>query len=248
MHSLYHQALIQWNVYDNREMVEPVQSPFYSEEVYNIIKSAINKNLPIATMITKDWYNFVLSSILHEPDTDTLIPCRVELRFPQNDWTKTWSLARMKGLSSDSCSFLWQLLHQLLPVRERLERILPTVDSPICQVCGTGDTDTLLHALFLCPSSSPVSNWLMTGLQKFTNDLTAEKVLVLDFSLSEVLPHQELPLVWLTAEVLRRLWRCRRDGRACRLYEMRAELEAAVNLIRRTKYDGMAPVLDTMLE
>ena len=78
--SLYHQALIQWNVHDNREIPEPVQTPFYSEEVYNIIKAADNKDLPIATMATKEWYNFILSSVIYEPDADNLIPCRVELK------------------------------------------------------------------------------------------------------------------------------------------------------------------------
>ena len=213
-----------------------------------VLKScdAKDKDLQIATMATKEWYNFILSSVIYEPDMDNLIPCRVELRSPLNDWMKTWSLARMKGLSSESCSFLWQLIHQLLPVRERLEKILPTVDSPSCQDCGA--IDTHLHALLICPSSSPVSNWMMTGLQKFTNNLTAEKVLLLDFTLSEALPHGELPLVWFTAEVLRRLWRCRRDGRICRLYEVRAEMEAATNLVRRSKFGSMAPVLDEMMD
>ena len=62
------------------------------------------------------------------------------------------------------------------------------------------------------------------------------------------LPHQELPLVWFTAEVLQRLWRRRRDGRVCRLYEVRAELEAAVNLVRRSKYEAMAAILDLMID
>ena len=65
--------------------------------------------------------------------------------------------------------------------------------------------------------------------------------------MSGTLPHQELPLVWFTAEVLQRLWRRRRDGRVCRLYEVRAELEAAVNLVRRSKYEAMATFLDLMI-
>ena len=62
------------------------------------------------------------------------------------------------------------------------------------------------------------------------------------------LPHDELPLVWFTAEVLKRLWKRRRDGKVCRLFEVRAELEAAVNLVRRTKFGIMAPLLDSMME
>ena len=133
------------------------------------------------------------------------------------------------------------MLHQLLPVRERLERILPNVNSSTCQVCDTGAVDTLTHALATCPSSSEVFNWMAEGLERFTTGLTREKVLLLDFTM-------ELPLVWFTAEVLQRLWRRRRDGRVCRLYEVRAELEAAVNLVRRSKYEAMAAILDLMID
>ena len=201
----------------------------------------------VGTMLTKNWYDFILSSLLYEPGTETLIPCRVEIRNPLNDWSKSWSLARLKGLSSDSSSFLWQLLHQLLPVRERLERILPNVNSSTCQACDTGAVDSLSHALATCPTSSEVFNWMLDGLKEFSTDLTREKVLLLDFTVSGNLPHEELPLVWFTAEVLQRLWRRRRDGRACRLYEVRAELEAAVNMVRRSKYGDIAVTLDLMM-
>ena len=93
-----------------------------------------------------------------------------------------------------------------------------------------------------------VANWMMTGLRKHTIDLTVEKLLLLDFTPAVDLPHDELPLVWFTAEVLKRLWKKRRDGKVCRLFEVRAEMEAAVNLMRRTKFGSMAPVLDIMME
>ena len=190
---------------------------------------------------------YILLSLLHEPGTETLIPCRVEIRNPLHDWSKAWSLARLKGLSSESSSILWQLLQQLLPVRERLERILPNVNSSTCQACDTGAVDTLSHALATCPASSEVFNWMLDGLKEFTTDLTTEKVQLLDFTMSGHLPHEELPLVWFTAEVLQRLWRRRRDGRVCRLYEVRAELEAAVNMVRRSKYGDIAVILDLMM-
>lgn len=124
--------------------------------------------------------------------------------------------------------------------------LLQNVNSSTCQSCDTGAIDTLSHALATCPYSSEVFNWMMDGLKRFTTDLTTEKVLLLDLPMSGPLPHQELPLVWFAAEVLQRVWQWRRDGRRCRLYEVRAELEAAVNLVRRTKYEDMALVLDLM--
>ena len=97
VHSQYHQALLEWNVYNRRDITEPVQSPYYTQEMYNTIQSAIIKNMSIETMLTKDWYEYILSSLLHEPDTETLIPCRVEIRNPLHDWTKSWSLAGQLG-------------------------------------------------------------------------------------------------------------------------------------------------------
>ena len=77
LHSSYHQALVEWNVFKNHEISEPVASPYYSQEIYNIIQSANDRDMSIATMKTKDWYNFILSSVLYDPDTESLIPCRV---------------------------------------------------------------------------------------------------------------------------------------------------------------------------
>ena len=66
--------------------------------------------------------------------------------------------------------------------------------------------DSLPHALTLSAlPSSPTINWIMAGLGNISWELTVEKVLVLVFALTEPLPHQELPLVWFTAEVLKRI-------------------------------------------
>ena len=43
---------------------------------------------------------------------------------------------------------------------------------------------------------------MMGGLNRFAASLTVEKVLVLDVTPSEPLPHEELPLVWFAAETL----------------------------------------------
>ena len=87
----------------------------------------------------------------------------------------------------------------------------------------------------------------MDGLGNYSDSLTVEKVLLLDFTLSEPLPHVELPLVRFTAEVLKRIWKCRREGKICRLAEIKAELDAAVNLILRSKYGDMVPILKQMI-
>ena len=65
-----------------------------------------------------------------------------------------------------------------------------------------------------------------------------------------VLPYEHLPLVWFTAEVLRRVWRRRRDGKQCSLFQIRpirAELEAEVNIVRHSRFREMAVILDLMM-
>ena len=48
--------------------------------------------------------------------------CKAELRSPGTDWELSWSLSRLKGLGSEATSFLWKLLHCILPAEERLSR------------------------------------------------------------------------------------------------------------------------------
>ena len=157
----------------------------------------------------------------------------------------------MSGLSSESMTFLFRMLHQILPCRDRLARIFPRVEANTCKICDSGDSDTLLHSLAACPSSRDSFNWMMNGLGKYSDNLTPQKILLLDIepSLTAVpLPHHQLSLIWFTAEVLRRIFGYRRDEKKCRLYEIRAELEAEVNLLRRSKYADVAVILDTMMD
>ena len=75
--------------------------------------------------------------------------CKVEEREPENNWQNSFYLARLKGLSPQVKSFNFKLLHQILPLKERLSQILPAT-SPICTLCRTQEPETVLHALFNC--------------------------------------------------------------------------------------------------
>ena len=245
-HSVYHQGLLNWHVFDDRLIPNPGKSPYYSQEFFNHIKSAIRKNLAIESMSSKEWYEFILSSLLKEPDQDSLLPCRTELMHPSNDWDKTWSLARLKGLSSESTTFLWLMLHRLLPTRDRLHRILPTVPNATCQECD--EQDSLRHALTECRATRPVFDWMMNALAQFDSSLTADKMLLLNIEQDHILPYSHLPLVWFIAEVWRRVWKLRRDNKQCHLFRIRAEIESEINTVRRSRYSDMAVILDLMVQ
>ena len=247
IHSHYHQALLAWNVHDDRSIPDPGKNPYYTVETYNTIKRAVAEGKDVMTMTGKEWYNFILGSVIEEEEGE-LIPCKAELMFPLHDWTRTWSLARLRGLSSNSMTFLFQMLHQILPCRERLARILPRVETNICRVCNAGESDSLLHSLSTCEGSRETFNWMLTGLNKVCDDVTPSKVLLLDFSPSVPLPFNDLPIVWFSAEVLRRIFACRREEKRSRLYLVRAEMEAEVNMLRRSKYSNMADIIDMMMD
>ena len=60
-----------------------------------------------------------------------LLPVRVEQLVPDQDWHATWILSKSKGLYSDQTTFLFKMLHQLLPLRKE------STELQISQVCAS---------------------------------------------------------------------------------------------------------------
>ena len=130
------------------------------------------------------------------------------------------------------------MLHGLLPTRDRLHRILPTVANATCLECDK--QDSLKHALAECPATRPVLDWMLNALGQFDSSLTADKMLLLNIEPDNILPYCHLPLVWFIAEVWRRVWKLRRDNQQCNLFRIRAEIESEINTVRRSRYKDMA--------
>ena len=244
--SHYHHALIAWNVYDNKTIPDPGKNPYYNQETYNIMKQAVSKGKELSTMTGKAWYQFILESVIGEEDN--LTPYRVELKHPLHDWSRSWSLSRMEGLSSSSMTFLFRMLHQILPCRERIARIFSKIENSNCRICLSGESDSLLHSLALCSGSRDSFNWMLSGLNKFCDNLTPQNLLLLDIKQSTPLPFNQLPLIWFSAEVMSRIFSYRREEKKCKLYEIRSELEAEINMVRKSKYADMAIILDLMMD
>ena len=156
-------------------------------------------------------------------------------------------MGRMKGLTSRSVTFLWKLLHQLLPTRERQNRILRDGNGSNCQICKTGEADTLPHALALCNGSKNIFQWLKTGIERFCSETTIEKILKLEVTLTQPLPFNELPVIWFISEVLRNLWDTRAAGKPCRLENIRASVIAECEIIRLSKYGDISTIIDLMV-
>ena len=64
---------------------------------------------------------------------------------------------------------------------------------------------------------------------------------VCDFDVQE---DSQLPLVWLIATVASEIWKLRIDKSKVQLYEVRAQMEAKINILRETRFSSSAVLLD----
>ena len=108
------------------------------------------------------------------------IRCRVERVSPTTDWEKCWRLARLPGLGPDNISFLFKMMHDLLPTQKRVSRTKPRA-SPACPMPGcSAESEDLPHSLVLCEGNDGVGVRMLTCLRSFVPDLDVSSALRLE--------------------------------------------------------------------
>ena len=231
IHSLYHQALYRYYVLEERNFIDPGLPPYYSESFFGIIRKAYQKsNINILAMRSKDWYNLLLNQNLLMGETEgTLKKCKSELKNPHIDWERSWSLARIKGLDSEQISFLWKILHDLLPTQERISRIMNTND-PMCKLCNT-EPDNLSH-LFSCSFTREVCQALLQVVRSVCPDASSQDILFLSLDLDK---SNQFTMIWFISSTLANVWSQRSAKKRSSLVETRAVLEACVNILRKSR-------------
>ena len=162
-----------------------------------------------------------------------VIPCRAELRSPGTDWGCVWRRIRLPGLDSELTSFLFRLLHDLLPTKERQNRISAATPST-CTYCQDDTEEDLLHGMFLCEYNRDVSHALVQAILAYDNTITPRRLLTLEYDVAD--DDLELPITWVTAETLKQIWNSRLSGKRVRLYTIRAEIESKVAMMRKTRH------------
>ena len=139
--NLYHLALYKWYVEDDRTIPNPGKNPYYSNEFFATIKRIKQDGLlRISGLSIRQWYKVLLEQeILNTTDSigrQTKKLFKVEKDHPEVIWENVWSLVTLRGLESVDSSFLFRLLHSLLPTQERLFKILGCkVTSSCCPLC-----------------------------------------------------------------------------------------------------------------
>ena len=169
----------------------------------------------------------------------------MELAIPRTDWENCWRLARLPGLGPELSTFLFKLLHQILPTQERISRTNPAT-GPRCKQPNCSDTriEDLPHALVHCSGNNGVGWKIVDIARTLVPDAEVEQLLQLNVGVED---GQELALVWWLAAGFMAIWNLRSAGKRVDQYLIRAQLEAKINLLRETRYDGAATLLENFL-
>ena len=123
------------------------------------------------------------------------------------------------------------MIHTLLPSRERVHHLTQT-SSPLCW-CESGADETYQHLFFDCVKNRAAGEAIIRCVRAYDNSLTTEKAMRLELFGDEC---SLLPSVVLLATGLQYIWENRKQKLATTLFLMRAELEAAVSLRRKSRY------------
>ena len=179
-----------YHVLGEVSLPDPGFTPYYDKAFFETIKH-YHENCPlnINLMSTKQWYTVlledqVLMSQVADQASPSLIPARVEILHPAVNWKKTWRLARIPGLDSDLTSFLFKLVHCLLPTQDRIFRLGGTEgDNPgLCKLCSI-EVETPEHAFFYCNQSRVTGLGLLGYVQSIVPGLTPEAALSLELDI-----------------------------------------------------------------
>ena len=241
-HSLYHEVMYRYHVLDDDSVPNPGLTQYYDQHFFSILKHyKTTSPLNIAVLSTKQWYRLLLEDrVLMSPADDnsppSLLPVRAESLHPSTDWPSTWTLARTKGLGSQLTALLFCLLHQLLPTQDHVQRIVGAAQEHPgrCQQCQL-EVEDLLHAFFLCQKSMVAGHALLGYVQHCVPGLSPEEALRLELG-QNLEDADQLATVCVLATGLMYIWTTRTQKKVITLYKMRAEIEAKITILRKTRY------------
>ena len=194
----------------------------------------------------KQWYRLLLEKnvtrrVVDQEDRSELIPCKVEEKNQDVIWSEVYRCSRLRGLSPDSKSFLFKMIHLLLPSKERINHLSQNT-SPLCW-CNSGDVETYHHLFFSCEYNRVSGQSLLQCVRSYDKELTESKALRLELDIAEPFL---LPSVSLLASGMKFIWDNRKSKQRTPLYMMRAELEAAISIRRRSRLQKLRETAEIM--
>ena len=167
--TLYMSSVYRAFVSDEDDMRALVKRPtFLPQVVYDVIKEATeDDNDMIVGYTTKTWQERVTKRFIthnRDPQTGicTLIPTKQEDLNSDTDWDNIWQNMRCKGLTPSQSSYLFKMVHNLLPHNSKLLQF-GLKDNDICNFCTQSDSRS--H-LWVCPQAAGLGSAVKQILEK----------------------------------------------------------------------------------
>ena len=189
------------------------------------------------------WTKILTEDGLTKTPSGQYVQCRAEIAAPTSDWENVWRISRLQGLGSESISFNFKLLHKLLISRKGLQRLNPDIAST-CQHCSNDLEDDLEHSLIHCSFNNEIGVKTLEIVRRHTTCSQPNALLRLE--LGEIPEESELPLVSLISVILKLTWDKRLRVIRPTLYDVRCSLEARCQILRESRYQKAADVLNNM--
>ena len=250
--SVFHSWLYRFHVEADISLPNQGFTPYYDQKFFNVIKFVKDKTpLNPVFMSVRQWYLLLLETNVTKREVDQegrmeLIPCRVEEKNSEVCWSESYRISRLPGLSPDSKSFLFKLIHTLLPIKERIHH-LTQASSPLC-LCNTGAVESYQHLFYHCEKNSEAGQALLRCVMSYDRSLSEVKSLRLELNPDEPFL---LASISLLSSGLELIWQTRKLKKNKALYTMRAELEAAISIRRRSRLKKVreaAAIMGNMVE
>ena len=100
------------------------------------------------------------------------------------------------------------------------------------------ERDSFIHSFFLCSYNSEARSNIIEYGRVLIPQLNMDGVLFLQLG-GNLSSEKELAVVYLIAIGLKFIWETRLEKKRVQLFKMRAELEARISLLRRTKFSNV---------
>ena len=206
----------------------PPLPPYYTETFFVTIRKAKQSGYNVVTMTTRQWYRYLLNEdilkTIQEDGSITNRLCRSERLYSEVEWDTTWVRSRLSLFSSTTTSFLFKLLHDILPTEERLNQTIRNNEA-ICRFnCPSNSISNSEHCFFFCSKSRVVGSWLLQLCQTF-GPATESCILKLNVA-------DNIPLIWITGNTLQFIWSKRSAGKKADLKTCLAYLHTELLLLK----------------
>ena len=204
--------------------------------------------MSVANMTTKQWYRILIENNVtmqvQEGSVRELIPVKCEVKNPLVNWDRTWSYTLMPGLGSEQKTFLFKMLHNILPTKARLFRLQQS-DSPICSQCTSGNSEDCAHALLSCSfNTEEVNRWIRQVVNRVAPNINLQDIVTLNLDLDQT---SAFPMVWFLSHTLSIVWQLRSSKKNINLHIIRASLEAKINFLRKSRLSSRCEEISDMI-